>query len=146
MLKKLVITIVILGAICGLGYLASRARTGRIEQPQEKIVLEEPVSEPKQKIVQDVSLEGLAKCLKEKGAKFYGAFWCGWCIRQKELFGEAAKYLPYVECSDKETNQITPECEKAGITGFPTWEINEEKITGFKSLEELAKLSGCPLK
>lgn len=88
-------------------------------------------------------LEALAKCLSEKGAKFYGAFWCGWCNRQKESFGEAAQYLPYVECSDEETREITVLCKEAGISSFPTWEIEGEKSSGFKELEELAELSGC---
>lgn len=94
---------------------------------------------------EESSLEVFAKCLTEKEAKFYGAFWCGWCDRQKQLFGEAAQYLPYIECSDLETRQLTPECQKEGITGFPTWEFNGTKISGFKTLEELAKLSGCSL-
>ena len=89
-------------------------------------------------------LETLAKCLSEKGAKFYGAYWCGWCNRQKEGFGEAAQYLPYVECSDEETREMTPECQAAGISSFPTWEFDGEKKPGFKSPEELAELSGCP--
>lgn len=88
-------------------------------------------------------LEALAKCLSEKGTKFYGAFWCGWCNRQKESFGEAAQYLPYVECSDEETREMTAPCKEAGISSFPTWEFDGEKNSGFKSPEELAELSGC---
>lgn len=97
-------------------------------------------------IEDESSLEALAKCLSQKGMKFYGTFGCGWCNKQKELFGEAAQYLPYIECSDEETKQITPECQKAGITGFPTWELpNGEKSSGFKPLEQLVELSGCQL-
>ena len=88
-------------------------------------------------------LEALAKCLSKKGAKLYGAYWCGWCNRQKEIFGEAAQHLPYIECSDRETRQMTPQCREAGITGLPTWEFEGQKSSGFKSLEELARLSGC---
>lgn len=90
-------------------------------------------------------LESLAKCLKEKGAKFYGAYWCGWCKKQKEIFGEAAQYLPYIECVDEKTQQITSQCQEAGIQGYPTWEINGQKRSGFKKPKELAELSGCPL-
>ncbi len=93
----------------------------------------------------DDKLEILAKCLSRKGAKFYGAYWCGWCNKQKELFGEAAQYLPYIECAKAEAGELTPECQKAGITGFPTWEFNSQKNPGFKTFEELAELSGCPL-
>ena len=89
------------------------------------------------------ALEGFAKCLTDSGVKFYGAFWCTWCNKEKELFGEAAQYLPYVECSDQETGEMLPVCQEAGITSFPTWEFNGEKSSGFKSLEQLAEMSGC---
>ena len=88
-------------------------------------------------------LEVLAKCLTEKESKFYGAYWCSWCNKEKELFGAAAQYLPYVECSEQETRQMTAECEKERISSFPTWEFNGEKNPGFKSLDDLIKLSGC---
>lgn len=108
---------------------------------------ETPTGEPEAPAGEEFSpekLEALAKCLSETGAKFYGAFWCGWCNKQKELFGEAAQHLPYVECSDEETRQMLPECQQAGVTSFPTWEFEGEKVSGFKDLEGLAKLSGCP--
>lgn len=117
------------------------------EKPEE--ASEAPVSEPEPKEtpkIEPSSLEAFAKCLTEKGAKFYGAYWCGWCKKQKELFKEAAKFLPYIECIDKETNQMTSQCQSAGISGFPTWEFPEKgKSSGYKSLEQLAELSGCPL-
>jgi hypothetical protein len=90
-------------------------------------------------------LETLAKCLKEKGAKFYGASWCGWCKKQKEIFGQAAQYLPYIECVDEKTQQMTSQCQEANIQGFPTWEFFGEKISGFKTPKELSQLANCPL-
>src|SRR3989344_9366604 len=33
-----------------------------------------------------------AQCLTEKGAIFYGTFWCPHCKDQKELFGNSIKY------------------------------------------------------
>ncbi len=146
--KKIVIVIVVLVLIGGLGYLlAKRSRIIKIGQPQEEMVLEESGSESEEETPKDeASLEDLAKCLEEKGIKFYGTSWCGWCNRQKQLFGEAARYLPYVECTDKETNQMTEECQKAEISGFPTWDFFGEKEAGFKSLEELTELSDCSLK
>lgn len=91
-------------------------------------------------------LEVFAECLGQKGMKFYGASWCGWCQKEKELFGEAAKYLPYIECIDASTNQLTSECQKEGISGFPTWQLPDgTKSPGFKTLEELTELSGCQL-
>lgn len=95
---------------------------------------------------EEIALENLAKCLTEKGMKFYGAYWCSWCKQQKELFGKAVQYLPYIECIDEETDEMSAECEEAGIDGFPTWETpSGEKSSGFKTLEELSELSGCPL-
>ncbi len=93
----------------------------------------------------DEQLESLAKCLSEKGAKFYGASWCGWCKKQKEAFGKAVSYLPYVECIDEKTQEMTSQCKEAEISGFPTWEINGEKYTGFKKIRELAEISKCSL-
>lgn len=94
----------------------------------------------------DASLKGLAECLTQKGYKFYGASWCGWCKKEKEAFKTAAQYLPYVECIDPKTDQLTEECQKVGIEGFPTWiSPDGAKESGFKTPEDLAAVSGCPL-
>lgn len=95
---------------------------------------------------QPSSLETLAKCLTEKGMKFYGASWCSWCKQQKELFAEAVQYLPYVECVDEGNDELIAECQEAGVSSFPTWKLpNGELISGFKTLEELSELSGCSI-
>lgn len=116
---------------------------------EEKLVAqpEVPPEESKEEPQLELSaLEVFAKCLAEKGIKFYGSSGCGWCKKQRELFGQAEKFLPYIECTDEKTQQITSECQSAGITGFPTWEFPEKgKISGYKSLEQLAELSGCQL-
>ena len=31
----------------------------------------------------------------------YGLYWCPHCIEQKEMFGDAFHYVPYVECAIK---------------------------------------------
>lgn len=86
----------------------------------------------------------LAKHLTQVGAIFYGAFWCPHCHEQKQLFGkEAVQYITYVECSTPDGRGQTPECQQQQIQGYPTWEINSQKLSsGEKSLEELAQLSG----
>ncbi|HIJ01189.1 TPA: hypothetical protein HA363_00925 [Candidatus Woesearchaeota archaeon] len=90
------------------------------------------------------NLDEFAQCLTEKGAKFYGATWCPHCTNQKELFGDSFKYVVYVECADKDNPQVqTPECEAAGISGYPTWIINDKQYPGEQTLEGLAKLTGC---
>jgi hypothetical protein len=65
---------------------------------------------------------------------------------QKIIFKEAREYLPYIECQEPETKQLTFECQLANIQTFPTWEFpNGEKVIGKISLEKLAELSGCSL-
>jgi len=70
-----------------------------------------------------------AQTLKEKGATFYGAFWCTHCQDQKAEFGSSKKYLPYVECSstDNTPKQI---CLDNKVESYPTWSFkNGIKIT-----------------
>src|SRR3989344_8083454 len=43
-------------------------------------------------------LDEFARCLKDRGAIFYGAFWCPHCQNQKTMFGRSSRLLPYVEC------------------------------------------------
>jgi len=89
--------------------------------------------------------EKLAKCLTEKGVKFYGANWCGHCNNQKAMFKDAVKYVPYIECIDVKTGGLTAECEAAGIEAFPTWILADgTKQMGEMPLSELAQLTGCP--
>ncbi|MFH1650106.1 MAG: peptidylprolyl isomerase [Candidatus Woesearchaeota archaeon] len=89
----------------------------------------------------------LATCLADNGAYFYGASWCSHCNSQKELFGEAAKDLPYVECSTPENpNAQAQACKDAGITGYPTWVFKDgTRVSGEQSFAQLAKLSGCTI-
>lgn len=87
------------------------------------------------------SLDSLAKCLTEKGAKFYGAYWCPHCQAQKADFGTAASLLPYVECEP--SAGFSPECQKAGVNAYPTWVINGTTYEGEQSPDKLKSLSGC---
>jgi len=77
-----------------------------------------------------------AKYLKEQGAVMYGTEWCGFCNKQKELFGNSFKEINFVDC-DK--NQQA--CSEAGVTGYPTWKINNQNYPGLQSLERLAELT-----
>ena len=77
---------------------------------------------------------------------FYGAYWCPHCQNNKDMFGSSFKYVKYVECAVEGNPQLqTPECEKAGISGYPTWQVNGQAYAGEQTLEGLAKLSGCQL-
>jgi len=87
----------------------------------------------------------LAQCLASKKVTMYGAYWCSHCQNQKALFGDAFKYVPYVECTENEKS-----CTSKGVQGFPTWLVPdasgvETKLEGEQSFEALSKASECPL-
>lgn len=94
--------------------------------------------------------DAFATCLKDKGAIFYGAFWCPHCQAQKKLFGSSAKLLPYVECSTADANGQTQICIDKKITSYPTWELADgsripnENSAGI-TLETLAAKTSCEL-
>jgi thiol-disulfide isomerase/thioredoxin len=91
-------------------------------------------------------LDAFATCLGDKGAKFYGAFWCPHCQAQKALFGNSVKKLPYVECSLPDGQTRTPICIEKEITSYPTWILKDgTKLNGEIPLAELASSTGCTL-
>lgn len=91
-------------------------------------------------------LDGFAQCLKDKGAIFYGAFWCQHCQNQKALFGSSKQYLPYVECSNPDGQSQTDICKKESVASYPTWVFPDlSTTTGELSLEILAQKTSCQL-
>lgn len=85
----------------------------------------------------------LASHLKQTGAIFYGTYWCQYCTKQKQLFGQqAVDKLNYVECDPNGPNPQPDLCQKANINALPTWEIKGQQYPGVLSLQELAELSG----
>jgi len=90
-------------------------------------------------------LDNFAKCITQSGAKMYGAYWCPHCKDQKALFGTSLQYINYVECDANGPNAQPEECQKAGITGYPTWIINEKQYSGLQTLNKLASLTNCKL-
>ena len=101
--------------------------------------------------------DDFAKCIKDKGAIFYGAFWCPHCQAQKAIFGKSAQYLPYIECSTPDGQGQIQECKDVNINTYPTWEFpvistsspqattTMERITGEIGLTELAERTSCVL-
>ena len=91
-----------------------------------------------------------ATCLKDKGALFYGAFWCPHCQAQKKLFGSSAPLLPYVECSTANGQGQTQACIDKKIESYPTWVLADgtqlpiENSAGV-TLETLASKTSCEL-
>jgi glutaredoxin len=85
----------------------------------------------------------LAEHLAASGVKFYGAYWCNHCQKQKSLFGDvAAAKLPYIECAANGENSQRQLCKEKDIKMFPTWVINGKYITGTHDLKEIATLTG----
>ena len=86
----------------------------------------------------------LAKHLRKKGAKMHSAFWCGYCGRQKELFGQQAfTKIRNIECDPRGINPNPQACSQAGVKGFPTWTFpNGQTFGGLTSLSALADASG----
>jgi hypothetical protein len=89
--------------------------------------------------------DAFAQCLTEKGAVFYGAYWCPHCQKQKEMFGSSFKFVKYIECSLPNKAGQTEECKVAGIKAYPTWDIKGVRREGELSLQQLAELTGCQL-
>jgi hypothetical protein len=81
-----------------------------------------------------------AQALTEKGAVFYGAFWCPHCQVQKAEFGTAKQYLPYVECSNPDQSQ-TQICIDKKIESYPTWTFKTD-VTLTSDADPLI----CPIK
>ena len=93
-----------------------------------------------------VNYDSFVKCLKEKGAVFYGAFWCPVCKKQKEMFGKSAKSLSYVECSTSDGKGQLQACKDRNIRGYPTWVFKDgSRELGELKPERLSEKTNCPL-
>lgn len=93
-----------------------------------------------------VNYDAFATCLKDKGAVFYGAFWCPHCQAEKKLFGASEKLLPYVECSTPDASAQTQICKDKKIESYPTWIFADGSILpGEIPLATLAEKTSCPL-
>lgn len=91
-------------------------------------------------------LDDFAQCLENKGAKFYGAFWCAHCQDQKKAFGSSKQYIPYIECSTPDGTKQEQVCKDAGIEGYPTWTFADgSSLSGNQPLEVLASKTQCLL-
>ena len=90
--------------------------------------------------------DSFAQCLTDKGAKFYGAFWCSHCQNQKKMFGDSFEKVNSIECSTADGKGQTAECADAKIEGYPTWEFADgTRQSGELSFEVLSQKTGCGL-
>ena len=95
---------------------------------------------------QNRHMDAFARCLGDRGAKMYGAYWCPHCSDQKEMFGSSFEYAPYIECGIKGSRSLNPVCTQANIKHFPTWEFADgTRVEGAHALEFLGQTTGCPL-
>jgi uncharacterized membrane protein len=85
---------------------------------------------------------GLAMYMGQHGAVMYGSYKCPHCNQQKKLFGDAFKYIKYVECNPTGENANPSLCLAKGIVNYPTWEIDGRFYEGAMPLEELSNISG----
>ena len=84
----------------------------------------------------------IAKKLKEKRVKLYGAYWCSHCFEQKQRLGlEAMQHIPYYECAKDGENAKTSMCKEMKVPGYPTWEVNGKLYPGEMSLDELEAMA-----
>jgi hypothetical protein len=91
--------------------------------------------------------DAFAKCLTQKKAVMYGAFWCENCKDQKDLFGKSVQYIPYQECAVMGApRQQTEQCKYLQIRKYPTWIFSDnERREGTQPLESLSQKTGCKL-
>jgi hypothetical protein len=93
----------------------------------------------------DHRYDGFARCVASKNVKMYGLYWCEHCAEQKEMFGAAFKYVPYIECGIKGQRGELPTCKDAGVKLFPTWQFADERHEGTLSLDTISDKTGCSL-
>lgn len=96
---------------------------------------------------QDVDYTIFAKCLQERGATEYGAFWCANCGKQAKLFNKKSQELPfYVECDPRGENEQSAICIAKNIEVYPTWEFMDgSRLAGVLSMEALSAITACSL-
>ena len=84
----------------------------------------------------------IARKLRAKGAKMYGAYWCTHCFDQKQRLGKRAwAMLDYVECDRHGVKSQMNICRSKRIPGYPTWEIDGKLYPGEIRLEDLEMIA-----
>jgi len=94
--------------------------------------------------------DSFAQCLKDKGATFYGAFWCPHCQAQEKDFQASRQTLEniglYVECSTPDASGQTQICIDKKIQSYPTWIFADgSQLNGEIPLQQLADKTSCVL-
>jgi len=130
--KRAIYAVLIVAAFALAYYLGTRSRTNKYIQTA----------------LGQRKYDGFARCLKDRGVKFYGAWWCPHCEDQKEKFGASIDEVPYIECGVQgDTRAKTQVCKDANITHYPTWQFPPmgERVERVFTLQELSNRTGCSL-
>jgi glutaredoxin len=77
----------------------------------------------------------------------FGTDWCSYCKKQKADFGDSFSGVNFYDCTmiagdDSGNAAKKAEMSKFGVTSFPTWVIDGKSYPGYKSLSDLARISG----
>jgi parvulin-like peptidyl-prolyl isomerase len=82
----------------------------------------------------------LPACLEEANAALYTTSWSPDSQGQIDELGDAANNVTQYDCSGDD--QAT--CEQAGITTYPTWELDGDQYEGYKTRTWLRNTLSCP--
>jgi hypothetical protein len=88
----------------------------------------------------------LGRALRRNKGVIYGAYWCGFCNRERQELGkQAMSMVEYVECDPRGEGGDPDRCSDAGVSAFPTWvqpvagKDTTAKREGALGIEGLAK-------
>ena len=91
-------------------------------------------------------VDEFTKCITDKGAVMYGAFWCPHCARTKKHFGSSFQYVNYVECDPRGDNEQSELCIEKSIDKYDTWEFADgSRIIAEPTFQQLSEKTGCPV-
>lgn len=130
--RKIILALIIVMIVVGFSFLFSKNKVAPTETTSTATVSSD-------------SMDTFTQCLKDSGAKFYGASWCSHCQSQKKLLNDS-KNIPYVECSTPDGKGQMQICTDNKIEGYPTWVFADgSRQSGALSLETLSQKSNCKL-
>jgi uncharacterized membrane protein len=101
----------------------------------------------------ETAVNEFAQCLTNRGFRMYGSLRCGFCMRQKALFGDSFEHVNFVDCDGEKPT----ECDLKGVEALPTWiqwvgdpansaGLKEVlRLQGMQSFESLQDASRCEL-
>lgn len=87
-----------------------------------------------------------AKCLDESGLVMYGSVLCPHCMNVKEEFGNAFRYIEFIECNANMPGAQPEHCQNESVQYLPTFKFGDgTKLFGEVEFSILATKTGCVL-